>query len=100
MKTALITGTSSGIGLATSLHFARNGYRVFAGMRNRSKAGPLEAAAAEESLPIETIQLDICDDDSVAAAFTAAQADGTVDVLVNNAGIGGASPLERCSFSI
>ena len=94
MKTALITGTSSGIGLATSLHFARNGYRVFAGMRNLSKAGPLEAAAAEESLPIETIQLDICDDDSVAAAFTAAQADGTVDVLVNNAGIGGASPLE------
>lgn len=94
MKTALITGTSTGIGLATSLHFARNGYRVFAGMRNLSKAGPLEAAAAEESLPVETIQLDICDDASVAAAFATAQADGPVDVLVNNAGIGGASPLE------
>lgn len=94
MKTALITGTSTGIGLATSLHFARNGYRVFAGMRNLSKAGPLEAAAAEESLPVETIQLDICDDASVAAAFAAAQADGPIDVLVNNAGIGGASPLE------
>ncbi len=94
MKTALITGTSTGIGLATSLHFARNGYRVFAGMRNLSKAGPLEAAAAEESLPVETIQLDICEDASVAAAFATAQADGPVDVLVNNAGIGGASPLE------
>ena len=46
MKIAVVTGTSTGIGFATSLHLARNGYRVFAGMRNLAKAEPLRAAAA------------------------------------------------------
>jgi len=94
MKIAVITGTSTGIGLTTSLHLARNGYRVFAGMRNLTKADALRTAAAEESLPIEIVQLDICDAGSVAAAFAAIHEQGPVDVLVNNAGIGGASPLE------
>jgi NAD(P)-dependent dehydrogenase (short-subunit alcohol dehydrogenase family) len=40
------------------------------------------------------VQLDVCDPDSVARAFAKVQASGPVDVLVNNAGIGGASPLE------
>jgi NAD(P)-dependent dehydrogenase (short-subunit alcohol dehydrogenase family) len=38
MDIAVVTGTSSGIGYATSLHLARKGYRVFAGMRNLAKA--------------------------------------------------------------
>ena len=38
MAIAVVTGTNSGIGLATSLHLARNGYQVFAGMRNLAKA--------------------------------------------------------------
>ena len=38
MKIAVVTGTSTGIGFATSLHLARHGYRVFAGMRNLAKA--------------------------------------------------------------
>jgi NAD(P)-dependent dehydrogenase (short-subunit alcohol dehydrogenase family) len=50
MDTAVVTGTSTGIGLATTLHLARNGYRVFAGMRNLAKADPLRAAAAEAKL--------------------------------------------------
>lgn len=94
MKNAVITGTSTGIGLTASLHLARNGYRVFAGMRNLAKADVLRTAAAEESLPIEIIQLDICDAESVATAFAEIHEHGPVDVLVNNAGIGGASPLE------
>ena len=94
MKNAVITGTSTGIGLTTSLHMARNGYRVFAGMRNVAKADALQEAAKAESLPIEIVQLDICDPDSVTAAFASVQETGPVDVLVNNAGIGGASPLE------
>ena len=94
MKIAVVTGTSTGIGLATSLHLARNGYRVFAGMRNLAKAENLQQAAAAESLPIEVLPLDVCDSDSVAAAFAIVAETGPVDVLVNNAGIGGASPLE------
>ncbi len=94
METALVTGTSTGIGYTTALHLARNGYRVFAGMRDLAKAGALRDAAAAERLPIEVIALDVTSADSVASGFAAATAHGPVDVLVNNAGVGGASPLE------
>jgi len=94
MKIAVVTGTSTGIGFTTSLHLARNGYRVFAGMRNTAKGGDLRSAADRESLPVDIVQLDVCDPSSVAAAFAAVGESGEVDVLVNNAGIGGASPLE------
>ena len=91
---AVVTGTSSGIGLATSLELARKGYRVFAGMRNLAKAGPLREAAAKEDLPVEVIRFDVTSTNSVAHAFAAVRKHGPVDVLVNNAGIGGATPLE------
>jgi len=94
MENAVVTGTSTGIGLTTALHLARNGYRVFAGMRDLGKAGPLRDAAAAESLPVRLVALDVTSADSIAKAFAAITADGPVDVLVNNAGIGGASPLE------
>ncbi|MET0151592.1 MAG: SDR family oxidoreductase [Candidatus Binatia bacterium] len=94
MEIAVVTGTSTGIGFATSLHLARNGYRVFAGMRNLGKAGPLRDAAAEANLPLEVIDLDVTSDRSVDQAFELVTGHGPVDVLVNNAGIGGATPLE------
>ncbi len=94
MKTAVVTGTSTGIGLATSLLLARNGWRVFAGMRNLAKAEPLTAAAAKEDLPVEVVELDVTDAASTSAAFARASADGPIDLLVNNAGVGGASPME------
>ncbi len=91
---AVVTGTSSGIGLATSLELARNGHRVFAGMRNLAKAGPLREAALKEKLPLEVIELDVDSQASIERAFAAARAQGPIDVLVNNAGVGGATPLE------
>lgn len=94
MNIALVTGTSTGIGLTTSLHLARNGYQVFAGMRNLAKADALEQAASDEALPLDIIQLDICDPQSVTRAFDLVNETGPVDLLINNAGIGGASPLE------
>ena len=94
MKIAVVTGTSTGIGFATSLHLSRNGYRVFAGMRNLAKADDLKKAVEQESLPVDVVELDICQPESVAAAFRAIQDQAPVDLLVNNAGIGGASPLE------
>jgi NAD(P)-dependent dehydrogenase (short-subunit alcohol dehydrogenase family) len=94
MDIAVVTGTSTGIGLATSLHLARNGHRVFAGMRNLDKADALRTAAREARLPIDVIALDVTSSDSVRDAFAAVAEHGPVDVLVNNAGIGGATPLE------
>ncbi len=67
MPIAVVTGTSTGIGLTTSVHLAQQGYQVFAGMRNTSKADALKAAA--EGLPVQVVQMDICDPASVAAAF-------------------------------
>ncbi|MBT3734387.1 MAG: SDR family NAD(P)-dependent oxidoreductase, partial [Gammaproteobacteria bacterium] len=94
MKIAVVTGTSSGIGLTTSLYLAEHGYKVFAGMRNTSKAVALQEAAAEKNLDVTVIQLDVCDGASVNAAFGKIEETGPVDLLVNNAGIGGSSPLE------
>src|SRR2546427_9326176 len=92
MEIAVVTGTSSGIGLATSLRLARHGHRVFAGMRNLGKAGPLRAAAAEAGLPVEGIELDVTSAASVSRAFETVSGHGPVEVLVNNAGLGGAGP--------
>jgi NAD(P)-dependent dehydrogenase (short-subunit alcohol dehydrogenase family) len=94
MAVVLITGSSSGIGLATALHFARQGDHVFASMRDLARAGPIEAAR-REGLDIETVQLDVTADASVASAVArVVDADGRIDVLVNNAGIGARGPME------
>jgi len=94
MKTAVVTGTSTGIGLTTSLHLARNGYKVYAGMRNLAKATPLFEAAKAEDLPIEVLQHDVTSPESTKKVFDKARSNGPIDALINNAGIGGASPLE------
>jgi NAD(P)-dependent dehydrogenase (short-subunit alcohol dehydrogenase family) len=93
-RIAVVTGTSSGIGFATALQFARNGFRTFAGMRKLEKAGPLLEAARADDLPLEAIELDVTVPASVERAFARVAEHGPVDVLVNNAGIGGATPLE------
>jgi len=88
MPSALITGTSKGIGLETALAFARVGYKVFAGMRHPAKSPELAAIAAREKLPIFVSALDVDSDESVARGFAAiAREHGAIDVLVNNAGI-------------
>ena len=91
----VITGTSSGIGLATTIAFARAGHEVHATLRNPGKAGPLTEAAERAGVEIEIGRLDVTDANSCRSFFGGLEAAGTpVDVLVNNAGIGGASPLE------
>jgi NAD(P)-dependent dehydrogenase (short-subunit alcohol dehydrogenase family) len=95
MPITLVTGTSTGIGFATALHFARHGHQVVATMRNLAKAGPLEEAARAEKLPLVVRELDVTRPESVDRAVAATVGrEGPIDVLVNNAGIGGATPLE------
>ena len=59
MKIILITGTSTGIGLATALRLARAGDRVYASMRDLRRADALRQAASAERLPIELLELDV-----------------------------------------
>jgi len=95
MPIALVTGTSTGIGFATALHLARHGHTVVATMRNLAKAGPLETAARAERLPLVVRELDVTSQASIDRAMGETRdREGAVDVLVNNAGIGGATPLE------
>lgn len=95
MPVTLVTGTSTGIGLATALHFARHDHQVVATMRNLSKADALQTAARAEKLPLVVRELDVTRQESIdrAVAETVVQ-QGPIDVLVNNAGVGGATPLE------
>ena len=92
MLTALITGTSTGIGRATALELARSGLTVWASMRDTSMGASLESIASSENLDLRVLQLDVEDDDSVDAAFQKA---GDIDVLVNNAGLSPIGSVEE-----
>lgn len=99
MKTALITGTSKGIGLDTSLAFARAGYKVFATMRNTARAKDFKETIANESLDITIYQMDVDSDASVKKSIdTIIDKHGHVDVLVNNAGIERHGSIEELSM--
>ena len=94
MSVVLITGSSSGIGLATALHFARLGHDVHAGVRNPATAAELRQAIDAEKLPIRTVTLDVDDAASVTGAVSEVLGrSGRIDFLVNNAGIGGGGPI-------
>ena len=96
MKSVLLTGTSTGIGLATALRLARAGDRVYASMRDLRRADALRQAAAAERLPIGLIELDVDDADSVTRAVRQVlDREGRLDVLVNNAGIAPFNPIEE-----
>ena len=88
-KVAIVTGSSSGIGYATSLLLARKGFYTYASARNIDKSASLQSIANTERLPLKLIQLDVTDDSSVKDAVEKIVLEkGRIDVLVNNAGYG------------
>ena len=82
MTTTLITGANKGIGFATARLLLAAGHTVYVGSRDAERGR--EAAGR---LGARTVQLDVTDDASVAAAVRVIEAAGGLDVLVNNAGI-------------
>uniref|UniRef100_A0A8C3KI21 Ketoreductase domain-containing protein n=1 Tax=Calidris pygmaea TaxID=425635 RepID=A0A8C3KI21_9CHAR len=99
-RTVLVTGCSSGIGLAVAVRLAQDPqqrYQVIATMRDLRKKEKLEQAAGETLGKTLRIQrLDVCSDSSVAECMENIPG-GRVDVLVNNAGVGHVGPVESIS---
>ena len=98
-KSILITGCSSGFGRLGAEYYARLGAKVFATMRKtpRPEADELQAVAERDGLDIEVLRLDVLEPSEIDDATTyveKALGGGTLDVLINNAGIGISSPVE------
>lgn len=92
-KVILITGASSGIGYDTATRLAKQGHKVYGAARRMDKMLPLK------ELGIIPIQMDVTDDASMVAGVNAVlEAEGRIDVLVNNAGYGYFGAVENVSM--
>ncbi|HBE77924.1 MAG TPA: hypothetical protein DDW65_09100 [Firmicutes bacterium] len=93
MKTVFITGASSGIGKAAAILFQEKGWNVAATMRNPQKETSLSSLKNIRCYPV-----DITDIDSIQKSLASAINDfGSIDVLINNAGVYTTNPLEMTS---
>ena len=96
---ALVTGTSSGIGLSTTIAAARHGFTVVATLRDTGKDAALRAAAESAGVTLDVRRLDVVDGASITACIDGVVADhGAIDVLVNNAGRGFVGTIEQVSM--
>jgi NAD(P)-dependent dehydrogenase (short-subunit alcohol dehydrogenase family) len=93
-KKALVTGASRGIGRSIALRFAKEGALVFGGVRTEGDGLELVAEALREGVELSFVVLDVTDAASVATGVErASRPDRRLDIVVNNAGIGGITPL-------
>ena len=96
---AVVTGANSGIGRATTLAFAQAGYHVFGTVRGLSKADKLLTKARDLNVAdrLTLVEMDVGNSTSVSTGFAQIfAATPHVDVLVNNAGVGGNAVTEEC----
>tara|TARA_B100000579_G_scaffold153933_1_gene125090 strand:+ start:1110 stop:1967 length:858 start_codon:yes stop_codon:yes gene_type:complete len=95
MKVVLVTGCSTGIGLATATLFSEGNYQVIATARSPESSEELVELGKKDNVLLKT--LDVCDQESVDRIFDELN-DFDVDVLVNNAGVGGSGSVENASM--
>ena len=92
-KTVLVTGASAGIGKATAIYLAQNGYNVYGAARRMEKMQDLKAYG------IKPVAMDITKDKSVEDGVNQILKEaGSIDVLVNNAGFGSYGSIEDVSM--
>ena len=99
MTVALITGANSGIGRSAAVDLAAKGWTVYGSMRSSEKGEKLAAMCAEAGVEVHPVICDVTDTESVNRAVAEViAAAGHIDVLVNNAGIGGNGVCEETSI--
>src|SRR2546428_6945678 len=100
MASVLITGTSSGIGMATALAFGRAGHKVAATVRHPDREPEVARITAKERLTITISGMEVDSDASVKEGIDrVVKEGGPVDVLVNNAGIERTGSVEEVSLA-
>ncbi|MAV23140.1 MAG: short-chain dehydrogenase/reductase [Gammaproteobacteria bacterium] len=95
MKVVLVTGCSTGIGLATATLFSEGDYQVIATARNPESSEELVELGKKDNVLLK--ELDVCDQVSVDKLFDELN-DFDVDILVNNAGVGGSGSVENAGI--
>jgi NAD(P)-dependent dehydrogenase (short-subunit alcohol dehydrogenase family) len=98
-KVAVVTGSSSGVGFKTSVLLAKNGFYTYATMRNIDKSNKIIDLTKRDNLPLEVLQLDVSNNESVKDAINIiAEKQQRIDVVVNNAGYGSNGAVENFSI--
>ena len=95
-RAALVTGASSGIGLAIARTLGQEGYALTVSARRPEKLEEAAAGLRDEGFEVEAVPANMAEEDHVVAIFAAhRQRYGRLDVLVNNAGVGIGAPMEE-----
>ena len=88
-KTVLVTGASSGIGKATAIYLAQSGYNVYGAARR------MDMMQSLKDYGIKPVALDVCKEESIVACVDKIFKEaGSIDALINNAGVGSYGALE------
>lgn len=96
MRSAVVTGVSTGIGRAVAETLVKAGYRVFGSVRRESDAGAFETALGDRA---RALLFDLRDDAAIAAAAAHVEQEApALDALVNSAGIAAPGPLEHIAL--
>lgn len=88
-QSVLITGAGSGIGLATAIYLAQQGFRVYATAPDRDQFEAIEAAAQTHQVRLDSLVLDVTKPETIQACVAQIVAEaGSIDAVVNCAGLG------------
>jgi len=95
-RAALVTGASSGIGLAIAKTLGEEGHALTVSARRPEKLEEAAAGLRDEGIEVKSVAANMAEEDDVLAVFAAhRETYGRLDVLVNNAGVGIGAPMEQ-----